>query len=128
MRAIVKINNKQLFGKSIEALVARELRQQGLKLVSNNYYCRSGEIDLVMFEPPGQLVFVEVRYRNSSGFGTALESVEFRKQQKLKRAAAHFLMRFPSFNRYPARFDVVAVRPFAGQKLQDIDWIKNAFS
>ena len=108
--------------------MARELRQQGLKLISNNYYCRSGEIDLVMFEPPDQLVFVEVRYRNFCEFGTALESVGFRKQQKLKRAAAHFLMRFPRFNCYPARFDVVAVSPFAGQKLQGIDWIKNAFS
>ncbi|MDP6654323.1 MAG: YraN family protein, partial [Gammaproteobacteria bacterium] len=62
--------------------MARELRQQGLKLISNNYYCRSGEIDLVMFEPPDQLVFVEVRYRNFCEFGTALESVGFRKQQK----------------------------------------------
>jgi len=68
------------------------------------------------------LVFVEVRYRRSNRFGSAAESVDSRKQQKVIRAAQTFLSQNPQRSRYPARFDIVAI-----EEPQRVDWIKNAF-
>ena len=58
------------------------LMSQGLKWVESNYRCQLGEIDLIMRDKE-YLVFVEVRARASRDFGGALESVGYRKQQKI---------------------------------------------
>ena len=81
-----------------------------------------------MIESPQQLVFVEVRFRSTNDFGSALESVNRRKQRKLKRAAANFLCKYPRYNRYRCRFDVVAISPKEDISSQRVDWIKNAFT
>lgn len=123
-----KFQNKRLFGSSIEVEVAQMLRKRGLLLLHRNYNCRAGEIDLIMVDAPQQLVFVEVRFRNNCDFGSALESVDRRKQRKLKLAAANFLSKYPRYNRYRCRFDVVALGPNEDGDFQGIDWIKNAFA
>lgn len=69
----------------------------------------------------GTLVFVEVRYRGSSRYGTPAETVDGRKQRRLIAAAGHYLQANPSV--LPCRFDVVAI---SGQ--DRIEWIKNAFN
>jgi len=66
------------------------------------------------------LVFVEVRYRASSRFGTPAETVDLRKQRRVATAAKHYLQAHPSV--LPCRFDVVAI---GGQ--DRIEWVKNAF-
>ena len=98
------------------------LQAQGLVLVERNYRCRGGEIDLVMRDG-GAVVFVEVRYRSSEGFGGALASVGSRKQARLVHAAAHYLAA-KRIDR-PARFDVAAVSGAPGKLA--IQWIKDAF-
>jgi len=70
-----------------------------------------------------KLVFVEVRYRSSQGFGGALASVGKSKQGKVILAAAQYLAA-KRIDR-PARFDVVAVTPDQGTLA--IQWIKDAF-
>jgi len=85
-----------------------------------NYRCRRGEIDLVMREA-GTLVFVEVRFRSSTRFGTPAETVDIRKQRRLAAAAAHYLQRHPT--NLPCRFDVIAV-----SGTNQIDWIRDAFN
>jgi putative endonuclease len=103
-----------------ERLAADYLQAQGLRLIARNHRCRFGEIDLVMGDA-GALVFVEVRYRGSSRFGTAAETVDRHKQRRLAAAADHYLQGHPTV--LPCRFDVVAI---AGQ--DRIEWFKNAFS
>jgi putative endonuclease len=71
------------------------------------------------------LVFVEVRYRASATFGSALESVTFTKQQRLRRAARHFLVHNTDLSRLACRFDVVALSPRRGRVV--LEWIRNAF-
>jgi putative endonuclease len=110
-------------GQRIESAAADYLRRQGLVLVERNYYCRSGELDLVMRQGD-ELVFVEVRYRKHARFGGAAASVDRRKQQKLLRAAQHYLQQRQAGNR-PCRFDVVAVSPHGSNGLS-FDWIQNA--
>ena len=95
------------------------LLRQGLRLVEKNYRCRHGEIDLIM-KDGAHTVFVEVRYRQHSGYGGALASVDHRKRKKLSATALHYLQAKAS--RDPARFDVVAI---SGGDL--IDWVPNAF-
>lgn len=75
-------------------------------------------------EQAGQLVFVEVRYRKNPCFGSAAESVDQRKQQKLIKTALEYINRHPGFNQRPSRFDVVAITGDSSH----IDWISDAFS
>ncbi len=110
-------------GAEIEELVFGFLQMEGLKLVCRNYRCRGGEIDLIMLD--GEvLVFIEVRYRKSSKFGSAAESVTATKQRRIALAAANYLQRNRGQAAMPCRFDVVAVTL---AESREIDWIKDAF-
>ncbi|HZD52436.1 MAG TPA: YraN family protein [Woeseiaceae bacterium] len=116
---------KGIRGRRAEELALRHLESQGLALVAKNFRCRLGEIDLVM-RMSRSLVFVEVRSRASSRFASPLESVDWRKQQKLIRAASYFLMMNRAFRHHAVRFDVVAVEgPLPGG--YSLQWIRDAF-
>jgi putative endonuclease len=106
-------------GDDKERLACTYLERRGLRLLERNYRCRRGEIDLVMRDTD-TLVFVEVRFRTSSRFGTPAETVDSHKQRRLASAAAHYLQRHPT--NLPCRFDVVAVNG-----ANSIDWIRSAF-
>ncbi len=106
-------------GNMAEDHVLNYLTAQGLQLVIRNYSCKAGEIDLIMRDGE-QLVFVEVRYRALTSFGSALESVTPTKQRRLIITAQYYLQQT---RQMPAcRFDVVAVGP--DRRTQ---WIKDAF-
>jgi putative endonuclease len=112
-------NANATVGGDKERLARAYLEHRGLRLVTHNYRCRRGEIDLVMREAK-TLVFVEVRFRRSSRFGTPAETVDAHKQRRLAAAAAHYLQQYPT--NLPCRFDVLAV---SGN--DRIDWIRDAF-
>ncbi len=95
------------------------LREQGLRLITRNYRCKGGEIDLIMETRLGETGFVEVRVRNHGGFGGAAESVDQRKQRRLIVAAQHYLCRLPVLP--PCRFDVIAID---GDRMT---WLSDAF-
>ncbi len=103
----------------------QHLVRHGLTLVYRNYRvargprARGGEIDLILRERDGTLVFVEVRSRASTSHGGALASVSAAKQRSLVFAAQHYLARLAQVP--PCRFDVVAVE---GSTLQ---WVRAAF-
>ncbi|MCZ6709124.1 MAG: YraN family protein [Gammaproteobacteria bacterium] len=108
-----------------EAVALRHLQRQGLELITRNFRCRLGELDLVM-QQQQMLVFVEVRLRVNTRFGTGAESVTLIKQRKLVRAAGIFLSRHPCYQNMRCRFDVVSVskRNYRSR----CDWIQNAFT
>lgn len=112
-------------GREAEAYALRHLQQHGLQLIAQNWSCKRGELDLVMLDGD-TVVFVEVRYRRHAGWGGALESVDFRKQEKLTLAAQWFLQRESRWANSPCRFDVVAINgdPGLGPAL---NWLQNAF-
>jgi putative endonuclease len=103
-----------------ERLACGYLEDRGLRLLVRNYRCRRGEIDLVMREA-STLVFVEVRFRASTRFGTPAETVDIYKQKRLAAAAAHYLQKNPT--NLPCRFDVIAL-----SGTDRIDWIRDAFN
>ncbi|MGH6610158.1 MAG: YraN family protein [Burkholderiaceae bacterium] len=112
-------------GISGEDAALAHLKAHGLKLITRNYRCRAGELDLVMLEN-STLVLVEVRYRATADYGGAAASVTWRKQRRIAMAARHLLLTRADLRRYPARFDVVAISPEPhGVR---IDWIKRAFT
>ena len=91
--------------------------------VARNFYCRGGEIDLIMLDEDC-LVFIEVRFRSTSKFARACDTVDARKQRKIIRTAAMFVARNHRFGNAVMRFDVVAAE---GPEEAIIDWIKDAF-
>lgn len=113
-----KINSVQK-GAQYEEVALRFLLAQGLTVVTRNYRCRFGELDLVMQEG-GTLVIVEVRYRKNNRYGSALESVTKAKQTRIITATKHYMVQHKTAQ--PIRFDVVAI---TGNTQPD--WVKNAF-
>jgi putative endonuclease len=113
--------NENNAGLDAEKLAATFLAYHGLKLVAQNYHCRFGEIDLIMKD--GQsLVFIEVRLRSNSQFGSAAASITPQKQQKLSLTAQHYLQQ--SNDKSACRFDVILMQKL---DISAIEWIKNAF-
>ena len=112
---------KQKKGYTAEKKACAYLESQGLKLIERNFRIKSGEIDLIMREKE-YLVFVEVRFRKSEDYETALESITAAKQRKVVRTAIHYLISKDCFEKVDCRFDVVAMNN------RETHWIKNAFS
>lgn len=111
-------------GRSAEILAARELGKRGYVILDCNYRCAYGEIDLVARDGDS-LVFVEVRCRRTSSYGTPAESVTPAKQNRLIAAAQHYLQSSNS-GETPCRFDVVEV--VAGKDgLEVANVLKDAF-
>ena len=112
----------RLRGNAAEDAALAHLLAAGLTLVERNYRTPGrggGEIDLVMREAGGTLVFVEVRARAGTTHGGAAASVGGVKQRRIVLAARHYLMRQKSPP--PCRFDVVAIDG------NHIEWLKAAF-
>lgn len=119
--AHVRATTKQK-GDAAEDRALRHLQAQGLQLVQRNYRTPGrggGEIDLIVRDTDGTLVFVEVRQRGGQGHGGALASVTFVKQRRIVFAARHFLLKLRQ--EPPCRFDVVALEG------DELHWYKAAF-
>lgn len=115
-----RLINKREQGSFYEQKARVFLEQQGLRFVAANQYFKGGELDLIMQD--GQtIVFVEVRQRKSDRYGSAVESIDYRKQQKWQNAANMWLLKqHQSLETTNCRFDVVA---FDGS--QSPLWIPN---
>lgn len=111
-------------GQSFEARAAAYLTQQGLKIVEQNYQCRSGELDLIARDGE-YYVFVEVKFRQSGRFGEPFEHVGSQKQRRMTKAALHYAQARGIYERYPMRFDVVSIQPKGNEF--EIQWLQNAF-
>ncbi len=98
---------RRRWGRIGEDLAAAFIAARGHVVVSRNYRCRRGEIDLI-FRDGSVLVFCEVRTRRSAVAGQAVESVTRQKQIKVLRVARHYLAEYPR-RAAGLRFDVVAI-------------------
>ena len=103
----------------------RFLKAKGLRTLTRNFSCKTGELDLVMVDPEGALVFVEVKTRTSEAFSPAVAAVTGRKKHRMARAARYFLAIHDIQDR-PCRFDVVTI--ILGQSGRpEIEHYENAF-
>ena len=117
---------KRKVGNQAEDIALEYLSTHGLELIEQNYLTKMGEIDIIMLDKSEQtLVFVEVRYRQNTSFGSATDTVDQNKQVKLIRTAQYYLQQHSEYQEFICRFDVVGVE--SDLKYPKINWIKNAF-
>ena len=116
-------------GDAAEQAALEHLQRQGLRLRQRNFRTPGrggGEIDLIMSEPDGTLVFVEVRQRASATHGGAGGSIGWAKQRRIVFAARHYLARCRS--EPPCRFDVVLVQgALDARQPPEVQWLRAAF-
>jgi putative endonuclease len=107
---------KDVLGRRGEDLAAHHLQQQGLVILSRNWRCREGELDLVATDR-SQLVVCEVKTRSAARFGSPAEAVNRRKALRIRRVTQVWL----AAHRVPwvqLRFDVVAVVAEPGRPVE----------
>ena len=119
------MNRNKNKGQYYEGLAREYLLEHGLVLLNANYHCRFGEIDLIMLEQE-VLCFIEVKFRNSLGFGGAASAIPTQKQRKIVKSALFFLSSQRKFSQHAMRFDAFLIQrqSDAGHRL---NWIRNAF-
>jgi putative endonuclease len=110
-------------GRSGEDLAAAYYRRRGYDVLDRNYRCAGGELDLVL-RRGRVVVFCEVKTRSGDRYGTPIEAVHPLKQQRIRRAAANWLVaRRPG--RIDVRFDVFSAMVRNGRI--EIGWFPDAF-
>lgn len=111
----------QALGNDGETRALRWLERHGLALLARNHRCRCGELDLIMAEGD-TAVIVEVRLRNNHSHGTALDTVNRGKIQRIERCAKLWWVTHGQHHYRHLRFDVVALH-------QDNEptWLPNAW-
>lgn len=98
------------FGRRSEILGIDYLRSLGYRVVASSYRTKNGEVDIIAWDGD-ILVFLEVKARQSGD--PPEDSVGFRKQERIKRAARTYLARH-RLNGATYRFDILAVTTLAG--------------
>jgi putative endonuclease len=107
-----------------EQLALNFLKEKGFRILETNYRCPMGEIDIIARQKEC-LVFVEVRTKGNSAFGSPEESITLTKKRHLISSANHYLQeqeKMPS----SWRIDVVAVEMESDNRLKRIELIENA--
>ncbi len=115
---------RQELGRTGERLAAEELTRRGYHIITRNFRCLHGEIDLIA-EDAGDLVFVEVKTRRGTACGLPEEAVTPHKQRKLVQVAMYYLNLHNSCER-AWRIDVVGVQLSANGRFEEIRVHPNA--
>lgn len=117
------MNNRAL-GTQGEARAAAYLTAHGYAICACNFRVRSGEIDIIA-DDHGTLVFVEVKTRRGTQYGTPAQAVDFRKRNKIVQTA-YWYLRQRQIDHRPCRFDVIEVYAVPSGDWQ-VRHIKGAF-
>ena len=96
----------QQMGVWAEAQAEKILRDAGYSLIHSNYHSRYGEIDLIVSRDL-ELVFVEVKSRNKTRHGSAIEVITLSKQKKILKTALSFVAQYEQYEQFYYRFDVI---------------------
>ncbi len=108
-----------------ENIAADYLAAKGYSIIKRNFvFGRFGEIDLVA-KDGDVLVFVEVKLRTNQTYGDPLESIDFRKQQNLRKTAEGYYY-VNKISDMECRFDVVTVDIRNGMENPVISHLVNA--
>ena len=122
---IVNRKSKELLGRWGEKRSEKFLKRKGLKTLTRNFSCKTGEIDLIMVDSDGTLVFVEVKTRANEDFSPSEPAITRAKKTRMLRAVRYFLA-VNNIEDRPFRFDVVTI--VLGEKdPAQIRHYKNAF-
>jgi len=100
------------------------LKEQGYELLSKNYRCSYGEIDVIALREK-VISFVEIKTRRHHYLGAPEEAVDLRKQKKIAQVAQYYLKQTNQSDAASA-FDVLAITWKEGS-LPEFKLIKDAF-
>lgn len=116
------MNNQEL-GKFGENQAISFLEKQNCEIIARNFSCRQGEIDIIA-KDKDEIVFLEVKTRNSDLYGKAVEAVDNIKQKHIWNAARYYLYINNLMNAF-IRFDVIEV--YVKKNRVFINQIRNMF-
>jgi putative endonuclease len=102
------LSDPKLLGRWGEQRCEKFLKHKGLKTLTRNFSCKTGEIDLIMAGSEGCIVFVEVRTKTDEKFSDVESSITPAKKARLIRASRYFIAT-NNIENHPFRFDVVAI-------------------
>lgn len=113
------------FGKIGENAAANYVLHCGYAIVERNYRTPFGEIDLVLQNSAGFVIFAEVKTRSSTSFGYPEEAVDHRKLNHMIRSANYYID-----SKYqdpvPWRIDIIAILFSSNKKkIVDLKWFEN---
>jgi putative endonuclease len=116
--------NRKALGELGERWAKDYLEREGYRIRETNFRCREGEIDIVA-QHGDSLVFVEVRTKTGSAFGTPEESVTASKRERLASVAMSYLQTHEGL---PSewRIDVVAIEVGPRGQVVRAELIQNA--
>lgn len=97
-----------MLGRWGEQRCEKFLKHKGLKTLTRNFSCKTGELDLIMTDSEGCIVFVEVRTKTDEEFSDVESSITSAKKTRLIKASRYFIATNNIAN-HPFRFDVVAI-------------------
>jgi putative endonuclease len=109
-----------------EQLAAEQLTALGMEILARNWRCPEGELDLVVRDVDGTVVFVEVKTRAGSGFGEPAEAVGRVKARRLRALACRWLLEHRPPGSSELRFDVVGIVRRPGQP-PEVSHLRAAF-
>jgi len=113
--------SKKNIGDKAESFALKYLKKQKLQFVEKNYYCKHGEIDLIMREGES-LIFIEVRYRKQTHYGTAASTVNNRKLHKITKSIEDYLSK-NNLGYISCQIDVIGLE--GNIQNPKITWIRN---
>ena len=97
-------------GKLGENYATLRLMQQGWHVLDTNWHAHHGELDIVMLTPEQTVVFVEVKTRRTTQYGTPLEAITRQKRNKLRETGMQWIKEFgKNIPHYRIRFDAVTI-------------------
>ena len=124
MRRLERVlSDKISLGKKGEEVALSYLKSKKYKIIEKNLRNRFGEIDIIA-KDKGTLVFIEVKTRTSEAFGTPIQGINERKQERLKQLAMRYLAEKGLIDQ-EVRFDVLGILQTG--KETKIEHIPNAF-
>ncbi len=119
---MIKTTNQS--GKQAEKIAAEYIAKQNVKIITRNFHCRFGEIDLIGLDQE-VLLFIEVRYRKNENYLTAIETIDRYKCKKIIITSEYYLNKYRNYQSYLCRYDVITLTGELDKPV--IEWIKNAF-
>ena len=109
--------NKRKKGSIYEERAAEFLEKNSYEILEKNYHGKHGEIDLIALKD-GQIIFIEVKYRETSEYGYGVEAVDKRKAVRIYKTAEEYLIK-NHMEDHNIRFDCIS---YLGENQE---WLKN---
>ncbi len=119
------LSDRQTLGRWGESRCEKFLKRKGLKVLTRNFSCKTGEIDIVMVDVDRSIVFVEVKSRVGENFAPVEAVITNSKKNKLIKTARYFISTNNLTDR-AFRFDVI-VLVLDEEEKEQIRHYENAF-